>query len=403
MKKGFLVEDGSAFSINDLVELKRQGRFVARTGHLGNHYLSNLLLFSCGIPCAIFDRNLLLKDQNFWPSKIIHGGKKSVLAREDNVLVPFGHFAEGLNGPAEFAANKKNPAQVHYESMQSVFGKDSVYTESQFLHQEAAMVSELVEVMCRIDPELFARAVAFDGKTRICFSQKNVAQGVLAASEAMSLLVEGRDADFLGGIIPRVEAAIMLNSILGQRKSLGDAVYELSGPDMVKYALRESFREKVKHIYSRMCAELNYLPETLVLKVVPSFSFRLGSLESEKEEMDHIFRSLKEFFALSSEKKVALKEANQPSLTKLSQVERNLQNRQISGVFNERLRSIAQQFFFSEIGKRIDFTLEGGNFFSQYDLIESGEKMYVPEEIKAMSMEEMNKFHCLLDVVRRYV
>lgn len=403
MEKGFLIQDGRAVSINDLVARLREGCFVARTGHLGNHYFSNLLLFACGIPCAIFDRNLLLKDQNFWPSKIICGGKKSALAQENDVLVPFSVFAENLNGSAQFAAGKNNPGQVHYESMQSAFGATAVYTESQFLHQRAARASEVAAVMQKIDPDLFVRTVHSDGKVEVVSEQKDAIQGFLRANEAMSLLVDGRPADFAGGVVPKVEATIMLHAILGQQDSTSNVVYELSGPDMIRYALRANFQKKMQDVYQKMRQELRWLPETLILVIVPSFSFRFGSLKSEKNELDHLLQNLKKFSTVSAEKKMAMRESELAvARIRVSRGEQNEQKRKIGAVFNGKLRETAGEIFSSAVGRRIDFNLKDGNFFSQYDLLAAGQELYVPEEVQSLTMAELEQWQGWLDSARNY-
>ena len=63
-----LTED---ISIAQLQQLMTQNIHVSRTGHLGNHYLANLLQFSCGIPCHIFDRNQIIRDENYWPEYLL--------------------------------------------------------------------------------------------------------------------------------------------------------------------------------------------------------------------------------------------------------------------------------------------------------------------------------------------
>lgn len=406
MKKGFVITDGSEFSVNDLIHFKETGRFVTRAGHLGNHYLSNLLLFACGVPCHIFDRNLMERDRNFYPGHIIIGGDKVAIAEKKDVLVPFGKFSErNSTSVKKFILGKNNPAQVHFDSMKKLFA--DVWTESEFFHANAQYVEQLVNVMVEVAPHLFRRRVDSQGETFVSdFSSSMTGKEVLSLNRAACLALTQSRVEFSEGIIPKIEAAIILTTLLGVKKHGCNIAYELSGPDMVRYALKESFKEEVGNIYRQMRKKISDLPETIELVVVPSFYFRFGSLESEKNEMDCLWDSLKEFYVVNASKKKKLKDF---SSNGASMMEINSERQKSIIEFDSALDGSAEKIFSGNVSKRMEFSCNDfsrkvvlkDNFFSQYDLLASGEKLYIPEEVRGKSMRELEEYYRIMRIAKQ--
>jgi len=400
MENGFLMKHGGQFSINDLIGLTKERKFVMRTGHLGNHYLSNLLLLSCGIPSCLFDRNRLMKDRNFWPSKIIVDGAQLALAEEEDVFVPFSRFVENLNGTGAYVGDHRNPAQVHAESMKTLFG-NLVFTESQFYELRIPMVAKIAEHMSAVAPELFLRMVNAKGVQFNAVRQtSNVSRNILKANQVMHNLTSGVESEFDAGIVPEVQATIIMNGILGYHASAFYEMYELSGPDMVKYSLGQSFGEKIHAVYEALREKMPELPETIIFHVIPSFSFRFGSLASESVMMDEWWNSLKKFREMKVEKR-ELKKKLHTIIPAGNKRELSGKMQEALAPINSHLASLAKSILTSPLTGRIAFTLEKGDFFSQYDLIASGETLYVPEEVKSIPLNEVEKYHQLLNEIRK--
>ena len=407
MKNEFSVINGENLSINNLLKFKKDGGLVFRSGHSGNHYLSNLILFAAGVPCHIFDRNLLLRDTNYYPGYVFIDSQKIKISQSGNVLVPFAVIDKGKESNFTDISNGfANLGNLHYESMVSLFGQEDVWSESELMYKNAGIIGELIYWISKFDPNLFIRRVDNDGKTyRDGNYSGNVVEEVLGFNEKNFLKIKGIESSFSGGIIPNVEAAIMLIALIGVLTTGYNKVIEVSGPDMINYAFGKVFTENMNNLYSFLKNKIPGLPETVELIVVPSFYFRLGSLSCERAEMDLLWDNLKKIPLLKKEKGVLLSEvsANEGrSFDKAaayhfrSEIIRNFDNKR-SGVLRDIVSSnkIVERMNFSSINESGTVILHD-RFFSQYDLISCGEKLYIPEEILSISMKKAAEFYAVI-------
>ncbi|MFA6183839.1 MAG: hypothetical protein WC682_01920 [Parcubacteria group bacterium] len=410
MKEGVSVSKGDYLSINDLLELFKAGYLVMRSGHLGNHYFSNLLLYSLGIPCHVFDRNLLLRDTNFHPSCIIYRNQRIKIAKEEEVLVPFAQFCSETKMDSPFVNGSFSPAKVHYDSLKNIFGKDLVWSESDFLFENSELVEKLVTLMAKFKPELFQRVVNSKGETyQNKTNLKNIVQEVLVFNEKSCLKLQQAEVDFSSGIIPSIEVTVLLTTLIGVMTTGKRKVFEISGPSMINYALGKCFTKNINEIYLYLKGKIFDLPDAVEMVVVPSFDFRLGSLLSEKDEMDDLWDNLKKISLLKKEKGEMINNISCGDWFPDVQVDSRLGIiQEFEGKIKNVFRDIASS---KRIFERMDFSYKNSvgvialknNFFSQYDLIASGEKLYVPEEILSLSMKKVaNNYHLIESAQKQF-
>lgn len=402
------VVNGGNLSLMDLKNFKQAGYAVVRTGHLGNHYLSNLLLHNYGIPGEIFDKNLLLTDENYHPSYTLQDGWRLPIAEKEDVLVPFARLSDYVHQQNTFVAGRTNPGQIHYDSLLELFGEEDICSESGFMNENQALLEKLVDIIAKVYPELFFRCADDRGKT---FLRKilpgNASREVINFNAAsFSRLLGQEPQNFQGGTIPKIEATIVMGTVIKAILSGQNRIFEISGPAAINYALNKSFVNSMNKLYRLIRKEILSLPEKLELVIVPSFYFRLGSLWSEKAEMDQLWDSLKKFSETIRNKREVLRNFFSESLN-LSEV--NIQREQLSARFNQELDRLARDIFSASIMvERMDFSQKDFSkypvlketFFSQYDLSAAGERLYVPDEIQCLSMLEVEEYFRIMNIAK---
>jgi len=377
--------------------LRKKGFFVFRSGHLGNHYLSNLLLFACGVPCHLFDRNLVVRDRNYWSEFILAEGSHIPLSvpipQKSSLVYSVPVAKNNLNNRLASFISSSNLAKVHFRSMKESF-KD-VWSESHFLDQHSQLVYHVVSELASISPELFQRVFGADGIIRKeDITLKNVIAKEIVKTNSCFRRYLDEDQNVLNinkGRLMNIEANIIVHSICACLITGKSEVYEISGPDMVRYATNKGFRRKLNDCYNFLRKRIDSLPPRIVLNIVPSFYFRFGSLFSERAEMDCLWQGLRKFFAVNKEKRRIINEAKKVQSIQYKGISRGMQIElaDLSKPYNRKLRELAEKIHSGCVAQRIDFDLAAGNFFSQYDLLLSKERLYVPEEAAASPMSKL--------------
>lgn len=402
------VEVRDDLSVNDLIGLRKKGFFVFRSGHLGNHYLSNLLLFACGVPCHLFDRNLVVRDRNYWPEFILAEGSHIPLADPIPQKASLVYFASAnksvlIPGLARFFA-ESNIAGTHFKSMEESF--KYVWSESHFLDRHLQLVFCIVSELANISPELFQRVFGADGVIgkEDCISKNAIAKEIVETNSYFRrYLDEGQNSlHFSKGRLMSIEANVLVHSICACLITGKSEVYEISGPDMVRYATNKGFCRKLSDCYNFLRKRIDFLPPKVTLNIVPSFYFRFGSLFSERAEMDCLWQSLKEFFAVNKEKRRVLNETKRTFQNKVLLRAQIKKLAEISEFYNKDLRIIAAKIHSGGVGRRIDFDLAAGNFFSQYDLLLSGEQLYIPKEAISTPMNKLFSYFKCFETAKQY-
>lgn len=405
----FVLENGEYLSVQQLLQYAESGYHVMRTGHIGNQYPSNLLLLEAGIEALLFDKNSMSLDKNFWPAYVIADGKRIPIAEEKTILSPFAQFVDLAEEVTPFVNGSKNPAQLHTDSLQKLFGS-RVSLESSFLVEQSDLFFRLAENLYRIDSDLFSRVVSDDGTVKsLKFSKytkanpQDIGQSAVDTNFALLALLNSQNFPFQGGRLPRIEATLLMSTILAAVKTSRDVVFELSGPDLIKYALKNKFKERMNHLYQKLKLLMPDLPDQLKLIIVPTFNFRFGSLQSEKNTIDELWLNLQEFISLNSEKRSAINSVKKKNKDNLK--DRGVQERlkQIGLSYQDKLSDLAAKIVTSPVYSQIDFSLSEGNYFSQYDLLLSGESLYIPEEVLSMSMMDLEKIYSTFQKLSSYI
>ncbi len=403
MSGEFKILSGGNFTMNELLKLQKRGHVVVRTSHAGNDYLSNMLLYSVGVKCHLFDRNMIGKDKNYHPEYIISQGEKILIAKQKDVLLPFGEFNKDAQANCCRLKAFKNPFQTHYASLSSLF-EDNMKTESNFLNENQELVSKLVYYLNKIDANLFVRSVSERGETKLLQSSSgNVDDYFLRTIEKCVDAAVGKESDFSKGLLPTVEGTIIINAVVCAMVSQKNKVFELSGPDMIKYALKKNFIARLNRLYVQLKGLMPEIPNVLTLYIVPSFYFRFGSLLSEKVEMDFILNSLNEYVFINGEKRSGLKGVK--SLFKKTDARFDLQSELfcIGVCYNGDLKTLARIIHCGEVSKRMDFNLFNANHFTQYDLINQREVLYVSKKVMNISMINLEKLFQVFQISKQYL
>lgn len=296
----------SKISPHELMLRRGNGYWVQRTAHLGNQYPSNLFLAALGMPFCLYDKTLLWRDQNYHPSQRISGSvPKPVVSQEKHVhgdtLVPFAIFGDGSLLKQQW----HTPAHYHFRTFAGLF-PGIVTTESElFLRHE--------EKLCRVLMLMQERALVGLHRERMPAINRYVMEcGCLAsldpvspdtvrarcghdikevrradlAEESISLLRTLRGLVFepettvqKSGAVPSLALAQAIFMMIGWWESGKSDLYELSGPDLVKYGSGRTFVAQIRSVFEAIessgTSDLG-LPPALTLNIVPTADLRFG-------------------------------------------------------------------------------------------------------------------------------
>lgn len=408
MEKQFSISLGDNLSIKDLLDFFKKGFMVMRSGHLGNHYFSNLLLFNLGIVCHLFDRNLLWRDTNFYPGYIIYQGKKQKISEDGEVLVPLSKFKTDQGEYGQFVKGSFSPGNFHQESIKKTFPNLLVWSESEFMVKNINLVEEIVYHLVEFDSSLFSRRVNEKGETfQGEVVSKKIVKEVLDLNQSIFSRLSNKDFSPVTGIIPNIEAAIVITTLVSALTTGKDKVFEISGPDMVTYTSVKNFSKSVNEAYCFLKNKIPQLPKKIELVVVPSFSFRLGSLTSERAQMNDLWETLKKFNSLKAEKSLKIKEIMVQGLEMKEALSFKSEIIKATGAKEKML--LEKVVTFGDIIGRMNFSQINGNgkicfrdnFFSQHDLFCSGEELYMPEEIMSLTMKEIDLYYSIIESAQK--
>jgi len=118
--------------------------------------------------------------------------------------------------------------------------------------------------------------------------------------------------------------------------------------------------------------------------------------------MDRFWQRLQTFVNLNKEKRQRINATRNTFPRRKVSVDQQNESAKISGPYNRELKVLAGEIHSGTIGRRVDFQLEKGNFFSQYDLLASGDKLYVPSELMKMSMCDLANYYQLFISSKHY-
>lgn len=418
-KKGVLVGELELTVVDtitprQLTALKAGGQAIYRTAHIGNQYLSNLLLASIGLPLYLYDKTTLSRDKNYHPGIRIIKGIREELATSTDTLVPYAKVSADYKMPKEIGLinpdlvagqspiadsdiHSDTPANIHYRALKQLFG-DLVFTESELFLRHKENLHQIFSLLERYDPTQFDRYVFPCG----CMVPINRGTGTFRAfcphnprgeevefslaDKAVELLHTLRDLVInpagtprRGGVVPSLPLAQVACALVGWWESGKTDIFELSGPDMIRYAPSANFRRELASIFSVIVrhGDRRVVPSELVIKLVPTASFRFGHQAGDGES----------FFALWLIEHI-LKTQNQKQ-REVKQRTQTGERMSISSQFHPTISSLL-----TLLQQRTDpmqfYEISQGKFFSHHDLLPN-KKLAVPDIFLDMTFAEMQK------------
>lgn len=362
-----------------LQDMRRGGHFVSRSSHIGNQYLSNMLLVSLGLPACLYDRTTFGKDLNYHPRARIIGGVREILTSADgSVVVPYGSFDQRVS---DFG----RPAQFHVKTFSSLFPK-CVETESSLLLRHKERLEKVFSHLARY-PELFDRYISPEGEFVCALPRRSVSgEELLSTIQTLRDLVyeEGIPlATIKGGFIPCISLVAVIIALVGYWESGQMVIYELSGPDMARYALRPSFREKTQQVWDILhwgeISRKSEIPPALTLRIIPTADFRFGYLTGDVGSLA-VLEAIEEILDCQKAKRAGI-----GGVDKRNGSERLA----VAELFNAAMAPLIRRV--KESSWNIFYDIHAGSFFSHHDLLASGKTLAVPEKYLDMTFAEMER------------
>lgn len=400
----FILRRQREITPRQLVQKQEAGCAVYRSAHIGNQYLSNLLVASLGLPLYLYDRTLSGKDRNYHPGLIIKGGEKVRIldpeeCREAGIIVPYG-TSDG-DSPHD-----DTPASFHYRTLQELF-PGLVMTESEALLRQEEKLSQVLEVVGRnmptaIDRYIFPcgcmaefqwqkehdthRRLARCWHNSISASPEELGQLTMRLMhELRGLVLNPSQTVRQGGATPKLELFVILSALVAFWETGQQEMFELSGPDMIHYAFKTQFLDTIERIWDRIVEHAPKdaeIPSMFTMNIVPTAEFRFGHLEGDSAGKELI--------------ELCLKATAAPAKKKLKQLSRAEAIAAIASTNGDlaRIRDLLERW-------DILYDIHRDSFFSHHDLLASGRRLVVPEEFLDMSFSEIGqKIHKLRSLLR---
>lgn len=393
----FQVVSGEHLTMRELLYAYNQGIAVYRSSHIGNQYWSNLMLAAAGVPIQYYDRTTVGVDRNYHPDYLISNGEKQLLTQNVGRFIPFAKFKQGISIPTNLPKSG-TPACLHMQSLAQVFPQLAIGTASGLCLTEKVFLSRIIGHLFEIRPQWFERFIAPHGRVAGMKVHGTLVPEYVSCLDEMIFHSLGCMplSDCAVGIAPKIEASTLIRSIISYLKAPGgDAiVYEVSGPDFVRYALCDEFKSELNVAYQYIAASISNLPRELTLVIVPSFYFRFGGLQCEMFIVDQLVQDVFDFRALRIQKRAEIK--------KLPKGDHDIR-RQVSQRFDSEMLAIASRFVRNSVLNRMMYNLHEASFFTQYDLLQLGESIYIPARILDIEACELEQLYNEFEHIQRYI
>lgn len=343
-------------SLADLRRLHDQGEHVLKTPHVGNHYPNNLAVAALGIPLMCVDRTIGVRDRNFHPHRVIHKGKAVDIANPHRIVTHVRVTHEHPHFGERFPRGG-SVLEGHMQALKDALPHASIRTEAENLTMLGERIFDFLEALTRVHPAMWRRFVRADGSVvepgRPLSWEQVRREGIHD--------VELRDGT--GWIIPN-EWCILWDAV-GAAQGGKSEVYELSGPDMIRYI--NTVAQEIERAYTIVHDTVPglRLPERMVFNIVPVAAMRFAVAEGKRQALDHLIEAYVRFTRLRREWSAGIQA--------LSRAERSVEitrvakeRRRENDCVREAVRGIPEIFY----------EIEQANFLSQYDLL-TGEQLYI--------------------------
>ncbi|MGL4757938.1 MAG: hypothetical protein ACRCXZ_01260 [Patescibacteria group bacterium] len=372
--RSFLIQVENEITLNQILELNDSKAPIQRSSHIGNQYISNLVLTSLGIPINQFDRSVPIKDKNYHPDLRIQNGQTTR-------ILDIG----------EVHKLTRNLKTHHCQSLFEYFNKGSVeiypssnvFQYSQYIQDNSDLILEIFQSLS-FDLTQWNRFVLEDGTIQ----NRTPAN----KNELLSQLLDVTS--FNGGyIFPNIINTLVVGIVdlinsndLNQSSKLG-TVYHISGRDMIQYLPNQGNVDLLSQMYSQVLSNSqqlsDQLPPILEFKLVPSFQLNLAVPKSFQIELDDLLALNLEKSQINSEKGKAL--ANCSSTHKkeviahFDQLKKELEQKE------KELFQDLSKFFFPDLAK--------ASFYTQFDVLaEQNMELYIPQYLYNTPANSINNY-----------
>lgn len=347
---GFTVVVRRDLSLAELRRLHERGEHVLKTPHVGNHYPNNLAVAALGIPLVCVDRTIGARDRNFHPHRLIHAGRAEDIADPHRVVThvrvdrAHSHFADRFPVGGSVLAG-------HMRALRDAFPATKIQTEAESLMGQGDRIFDFLEAATRARPTAWTRFVEADGTVVERRPTPRPWQEIRREGIHSIALQNGA-----GWIIPN-EWCILWDSVVAALDGKPD-VYELSGPDMIRYIGR--LAPDIDRTYGAMREALPSwtLPEQVTFHIVPVAAMRFAVASDRRPALEHLITTYRRMGELREEWSARIQartgEARRAEITRIAE-ERPRET--------ERLREAVHAV------PEIFYEIERADFLSQYDLL----------------------------------
>lgn len=351
-------------SINDLLSLKAVGVPVTLTSHPGNASLYKLVLWTCGIPEHLWDVTCCKADTNNWPMYRLINGQAELLVTTQlhrRIMVetnPSRRFITAY----QLTAGGSRLGRVHVKAMQANF--PDISSCSRLLLSEKERVREVFEYLAATCREnVFPRYINPDGTMHPWFNHTDKPEAVADAfihvlEELDHLLFSDEPITTQGG--PCYDGAMVpLSGMLVQFWQSGRLDrYDISGPDMIHYALRPEHQRQLSDMLQHLRKwNANLVPENFIVQMFPGTVARVGYIPA------HISQ------AVMQRKQFIL--------------------RQLNSLGREQKRLLWEDAKDDENFWPTQINPSAAPYFSQYDLTKHGGKIIVDDFWRELPFDQM--------------
>jgi hypothetical protein len=377
-------------TVRDLIQLHQAGHPVYRTSHAGNWSSYKLILSELGLPDRIWEATCVHRDINNQPQFQLKNGTRTQLVPK-LLEKPKGNIKQ-LTPYQRCADSKHTLSSFHVEPLKKMFG-DTVTTQSQELLVFREKLSAIFETVERYAPEFLGRYIlpcgcmvplqpCGDGRhySAVCehddviVSRSNLAESAVGTIDDLYMLIhEPEGYKPKGGVLYSLELVYATSIMLDFWKHGEKTIYMLSGPDMIKYATKNSFTERIRsvlHLFGTYLPTLT--PRKAEVCIVPTTLFRFGYPKGCKVSE-------------------AVMAAHETIWTLQKQKRKYLRIPEVVDPINQLLEDLARVI---DSGKRTwDLFHDSSKdpFYSQHDLFSSGTRMTVQQQYLNTTFSMLSK------------
>ena len=244
-----------------------------KTPHVGNQHPSNLLCAALGFHLDMVTFTQGARDTNFHPHLQIQDGASRSLT-DPTLLTPFAQLTCGTS-----------LEEYHQRAVRRVFNTATITTDVQLLQEEARLAETVLAASTAAVPRLWYRRVDAAGtliREDLLEPYAKIADNIFRFSNQQA-----------GWVVPN--RISLVYTFIWQALSTGrDAVYALSGPDMVRYI--GGLQSNLSQMYDAVRAQWPGLPEELHVYIVPVAQCRLVSHQRDKDGLGAVIDVLRWYY-----------------------------------------------------------------------------------------------------------